>query len=42
MTQNLINAVIHKLEKESGSPSRIVEAEACLSVADEPLQALVN
>lgn len=42
MTQNLVNAVIHKLVKEAGSPSRIVEAEACLNVAEEPLQALVN
>lgn len=42
MTQNLLNAIIHKLEKESGGPSRIVEAQACLNIADEPLQALVN
>lgn len=42
MTQNLIHAVIHKLEKESSSPSRIVEAVACLDVSEEPLQALVN
>jgi nucleoid-associated protein len=42
MTQNLVNAVIHKLEKESGGLSRLVEAQACLNVSDEPLQALVN
>lgn len=42
MSQQLINAVIHKLDKESGSLSRIVEANACLDVREEPLQALVN
>lgn len=42
MSQHLINAVIHKLDKETGSPSRIVEASACLDVSEEPLQALVN
>lgn len=42
MTQHLINAVIHKLEKESGRPSQIIEADACLDVGEEPLQALVN
>lgn len=42
MSQQLLNAVIHKLDKEAGAPSRIVEARACLDVQEEPLQALVN
>lgn len=42
MAQQLLNAVIHKLDKESGGLSRIVEARACLDIQDEPLQALVN
>ena len=42
MVQQLQNAVIHKLQKEAGSPARIVEARACLDVAEEPLRALVE
>ncbi len=42
MSQELINAVIHKLNKDTGASSQIVEARTCLDVRDEPLQALVN
>ncbi|WP_084679893.1 nucleoid-associated protein [Curvibacter lanceolatus] len=42
MTQKLLNAVVHKLEKAAGAPARIVEARASLDIQDEPLQTLVN
>lgn len=42
MSQQLLNAVIHKLDKEAGAPSRIVEARTSLDIHEEPLQALVN
>lgn len=42
MSQQLLNAVIHKLDKVASAPSRIVEARICLDVREEPLQALVN
>lgn len=42
MAQQLLNAVIHKLDKETGAPARIVEAQRCLDVTDGPLKDLVT
>jgi nucleoid-associated protein len=42
MALELLHAVIHKLEKETGSPGRIIEAGACLEVSDAPLQELIG
>lgn len=42
MSLQLVNAIIHKLEKNAGEPAKIVDAKACLDVNDEPLQTLVE
>lgn len=42
MAQQLLNAVIHKLEKEAGAPANIVEAQQCLDVTDAALKELVD
>lgn len=42
MAQQLLNAVIHKLEKETGAPAHIIEAQQCLDITDTPLKDLVN
>lgn len=42
MAQQLLNAVIHKLEKGTGAPAKVIEARACLNVTDVPLKALVE
>lgn len=42
MAQQLLSAVIHKLDKIAGAPAHIVEAAACLDVGDAPLISLVG
>lgn len=42
MSMQLLNAIIHKLEKDAGEPAKIIDAKACLNVSEEPLQALVE
>lgn len=42
MPQELLNAVIHKIDKVAGSPAVLVTAAACLDIVEEPLRALVD